>query len=66
MSFNRYYFAQQDKAGAVIDERYNGGGSAADYIIDVLGRDFDGYFNNVAGDARAVHQPFGRASGGRR
>ncbi|MEZ5291696.1 MAG: PDZ domain-containing protein [Vicinamibacterales bacterium] len=49
-SFNRYYFAQQDKAGAVIDERYNGGGSAADYIVDVLGRDFDGYFNNVAGD----------------
>jgi tricorn protease len=50
VSFNRYYFAQQDKAAAVIDERYNGGGSAADYIIDVLGRDFDGYFNNVAGD----------------
>jgi tricorn protease len=50
VSFNRYYFAQQHKAGAVIDERYNGGGSAADYIIDVLQRDFDGYFNNVAGD----------------
>jgi len=49
-SFNRYYFAQQDKQGAVVDERYNGGGSAADYIIDVLQRDFDGYFNNVAGD----------------
>jgi tricorn protease len=49
-SFNRYYFAQQDKLGMVVDERYNGGGSAADYIIDVLGRDFDGYFNNVAGD----------------
>jgi tricorn protease len=48
-SFNRYYFAQQDKKGAVIDERFNGGGSAADYIIDILGRDFDGYFNNVAG-----------------
>jgi tricorn protease len=48
-SFNRYYFAQQDRKGAVIDERYNGGGSAADYIVDVLGRDFDGYFNNVAG-----------------
>ncbi|MEP6622319.1 MAG: PDZ domain-containing protein, partial [bacterium] len=26
-SFNRYYFAQQDKKGAIIDERYNGGGS---------------------------------------
>ncbi|HEY2824240.1 MAG TPA: PDZ domain-containing protein, partial [Gemmatimonadales bacterium] len=49
-SFNRYYFAQQDRKGAVIDERYNSGGSAADYIIDVLQRDFDGYFNNVAGD----------------
>lgn len=49
-SFNRYYFAQQDKAGAIIDERFNGGGSAADYILDVLGRQIDGYFNNVAGD----------------
>ncbi|MDF1505232.1 S41 family peptidase [Roseisolibacter sp. H3M3-2] len=49
-SFNRYYFAQQDKDGAIIDERYNGGGSAADYIVDVLGRDFDGYFNNPVGD----------------
>ncbi|MFN9913139.1 MAG: hypothetical protein ACK53L_11170, partial [Pirellulaceae bacterium] len=29
--FNRYYFGQQDKQGAVIDERNNGGGSAADY-----------------------------------
>ncbi len=49
-SFNRYYFAQQDKKGAIVDERYNGGGQAADYIIDVLQRDFDGYFNNAAGD----------------
>jgi tricorn protease len=49
-SFNRYYFSQQDKQGAVVDERYNSGGSAADYIVDVLERRFDGYFNNVAGD----------------
>ncbi len=49
-SFNRYYFSQQDKKGVVVDERFNAGGSAADYIVDVLGRDFDGYFNNVAGD----------------
>jgi tricorn protease len=49
-SFNRYYFSQQEKQGAIIDERYNSGGSAADYIIDVLQRTFDGYFNNVAGD----------------
>jgi tricorn protease len=56
-SFNRYYFAQQDKKGAIIDERYNGGGSAADYIIDVLERDFDGYFNNVAGDRYPFTSP---------
>jgi tricorn protease len=56
-SFNRYYFAQQDKAGVVIDERFNGGGSAADYIIEILGRDFDGYFNNVAGDRYPFTSP---------
>ena len=49
-SFNRYYFAQQDRQGVVVDERYNGGGSAADYIVDLLGRDYDGYFNNPVGD----------------
>jgi len=56
-SFNRYYFAQQDRKGAVIDERYNGGGSAADYIVDILGRDFDGYFNNPAGDRQPFTSP---------
>jgi tricorn protease len=35
-NFNRYYFAQLDKDGAVIDERFNSGGSAADYIVDFL------------------------------
>lgn len=50
-SFNRYYFSQQDKQGAIIDERNNGGGSAADYMIDVMGRKLLGYFNNrVAGN----------------
>ncbi len=56
-SFNRYYFAQQEKKGVVVDERFNGGGSAADYIVDVLGRDFDGYFNNVAGDRYPFTSP---------
>ena len=49
-SFNRYYFSQQDRQGMVVDERYNGGGSAADYMVEVMARTFDGYFNNVAGD----------------
>ncbi len=56
-SFNRYYFAQQDRQGAIIDERFNGGGSAADYIIDILQRGFDGYFNNVAGDRYPFTSP---------
>jgi len=55
--FNRYYFAQQNKQGAVVDERYNGGGSAADYIIELLGRDFDGYFNNPVGDRTPFASP---------
>jgi tricorn protease len=36
--FNRYFFAQQDKHGAVVDERFNGGGNIADYMIDYLSR----------------------------
>ncbi len=38
LNFNRFYFAQVDKQGAVIDERYNHGGEVADYIIDMLKR----------------------------
>ena len=37
-NFNRYFFAQNSKEGAVIDERFNGGGWIADYIVDWLKR----------------------------
>ncbi|HKW98252.1 MAG TPA: PDZ domain-containing protein [Bryobacteraceae bacterium] len=37
-NFNRYYFAQVGKEGAVIDERFNGGGDVADYMIEYLKR----------------------------
>jgi tricorn protease len=37
-SFNRYFFAQVDKQGLILDERFNGGGQVADYVIDVLNR----------------------------
>jgi len=36
--FNRMYFAQTDKEALILDERSNGGGQAANYIIDVLSR----------------------------
>jgi tricorn protease len=48
--FNRYYFSQLDKDGVVIDERFNGGGSAADYIIDMLNRKVTNYWKNRDGD----------------
>lgn len=37
-NFNRFYYAQTGKEGAIIDERYNHGGDIADYIIDELKR----------------------------
>jgi tricorn protease len=37
-SFNRYFFAQTDKDGVIVDERFNAGGQAADYVVEVLGR----------------------------
>jgi tricorn protease len=52
--FNRYYFAQQDKKGAIIDERFNTGGSIADYMVDLMSRTLMGYFNNPVGE----RQPF--------
>lgn len=38
INFNRYYFSQVGKQGAIIDERYNHGGEIADFIIDMLER----------------------------
>ena len=36
--FNRYYYSQLDKQAVIIDERFNGGGSVADYMIDMMKR----------------------------
>jgi tricorn protease len=43
-NFNRYFMAQTNKEGVVVDERYNGGGQVADYIVEVLGRRIEGYW----------------------
>jgi len=42
--FNRYYFSQLQKQGMILDERFNGGGYAADYIIDLLRRPLMNYW----------------------
>ena len=36
--FKRYFFPQADREGIIVDERHNGGGSVADYYIDLLRR----------------------------
>jgi tricorn protease len=42
-AFNRYFFPQGGREGAVIDERFNGGGSNTDYILDYLKRTLMNY-----------------------
>lgn len=34
--FKRYFYPQADKDAVIIDERFNGGGSVADYYIEIL------------------------------
>jgi len=55
--FHRMYFAQQDREGAIIDSRDNGGGSLADYILDVLDRKLMGYFNSRGKETKPWPQP---------
>ncbi len=43
-AFTRYFYSQQGKDGAIIDERYNHGGLVADYIVNELDRKPMGYF----------------------
>jgi tricorn protease len=38
--FKRYFYPQVNKDAVIIDERFNGGGSIADYYIDILRRPF--------------------------
>ncbi len=44
ISFNRYYFAQMNKQGAIIDERFNSGGQVANYFIEVMSRQINSYW----------------------
>jgi tricorn protease len=37
-NFNRYFFSQVGKDAVILDERFNHGGSIADYIVDYLKR----------------------------
>ncbi len=53
-AFNRYYFAQIDRQGVVLDERWNGGGLLADYVIDFLRRTLTNYYVTREGSTVAM------------
>jgi tricorn protease len=59
VSFNRYFFAQQDKAGAVIDERFNAGGLLDDYMVDLMTRRLRAAITNEAPGGRPFVLPAG-------
>ncbi|MFG6441407.1 S41 family peptidase [Roseateles sp. LKC17W] len=40
--FNRMFFAQIDKPALIVDDRRNGGGQAANYVIELLSRPYLG------------------------
>jgi len=58
-SFNRYYFAQQDKEGAVIDERFNGGGLLDDYMVDLMTRSLRASITNEVPNGKPMRLPAG-------
>jgi tricorn protease len=45
-AFDRDFYSQLDKQGLILDERYNGGGQVANYVIDVLSREVMSYWMN--------------------
>ncbi|MFO0808329.1 MAG: PDZ domain-containing protein [Gemmataceae bacterium] len=60
--FKRYFYPQSDKDAIIVDERFNGGGSVADYYIDHLRRPFVGMWTTRYGadfktPQAAIHGP---------
>ncbi|HYH08986.1 MAG TPA: PDZ domain-containing protein [Thermoanaerobaculia bacterium] len=47
--FKRYFFPQANRDAIIVDERYNGGGSVADYYIDILRRPLVSYWTTRYG-----------------
>ena len=54
-SFKRYFYPQADKQAIIVDERFNGGGSIADYYIDALRRQYVASWSTRYG--QELHSP---------
>jgi tricorn protease len=48
--FKRYFYPQAHKDALIVDERFNGGGSIADYYIDIMRRPLVSYWAMRYGD----------------
>jgi tricorn protease len=59
VSFNRYYFAQQHKEGAIVDERFNGGGLLDDYMVDLMKRETRSCLTNEVPNGNPIKLPGG-------
>jgi tricorn protease len=62
-AFDRYYFAQQDRQGAVIDERFNGGGLLDDYMVTIMSRKLVGGVTDYVPGVSSVHLPISGVPG---
>lgn len=58
-SFNRYLFAQQNKRGLIVDERFNGGGLLDDYMVDLLTRELRAAITNEVPGGKPFSLPAG-------
>ena len=60
-NFNRYFYAQLDKQGLILDERFNQGGFLADYVVSVLSQKH--LSNAIERDGKPAHDPQGAIFG---
>jgi tricorn protease len=48
--FKRYFYPQAHLDAIIVDERFNGGGSLGDYVIDILRRPYEAHWATRYGD----------------
>jgi tricorn protease len=62
-AFDRYYYAQQDRKGAVIDERFNQGGLLDDYFVAAMSRKPVGGVTDFVPGVASVKLPISGVAG---
>jgi tricorn protease len=60
-AFNRYFFSQLNRSAVLVDERFNGGGALADYVVDYLHRPLLNFVEGRDGERELM--PYGAIFG---